>query len=312
MIAWESLTKKDFDALDRARCVVVLTCSPLEVHGPHLPLGADALQADGLAARVRDFLPERHRERPFLKLPLIYAASDVVAQPGSLHFSPATTLRMLRELGTTLARQGFRDVVVANFHGGRRHVLAIEKACEQVNRAHGMRMTSLFSLMGQRFAASGVGLGELSDGTHGVTKEDFRGDSHAGVLETSQLLATHGDWVDAGYKTLPQRTLRDWLAEGGLPRNPLYRYASVRSFAGDSQYYVENAYAGAPAVASAELGRKLLDALAEPTAEALAEVLDGRLAPEHCHTPRTRRFWWLNPLATRIATQVLRLRNPIA
>ncbi|PYO14721.1 MAG: creatininase, partial [Candidatus Rokuibacteriota bacterium] len=33
------------DALDRARTVVVLTVSPLEEHGPHLPVGVDAIAA---------------------------------------------------------------------------------------------------------------------------------------------------------------------------------------------------------------------------------------------------------------------------
>jgi hypothetical protein len=42
LLRWETLTKKKFDQLDRERCVVMVTCSPLEVHGPHLPFGADA------------------------------------------------------------------------------------------------------------------------------------------------------------------------------------------------------------------------------------------------------------------------------
>lgn len=310
-IPWGSLSKRAFDELNRRDTPVLVSCSPLEVHGPHLPLAADALQADALAARVWDFLPDRHRTRSRLQLPLVYAASDVVAQPGSLHFSAGTTVRVLREVGTTLARQGFRDLVVSNFHGGPRHVLAIEKACERVNRAHGTRMVSLFSLMRHRFAQRGVGLGEVFDGRHGVTRADFRGDTHAGVLETSQLLATAGALVDPDYKNLPQRTVRDWLTDGGLCGNPLFRISAVRAFAGDSEYFVDHTYSGAPAAASAELGRELLDALAEPTAEALAEVLDGTLPPERCHTPRTARFWRLNPLATRVATRLLRLRNPI-
>ena len=62
MLRWESLTKSAFDRLDRARCVVLVTCSPVEVHGPHLPLGADALEGEGLAERVLRFLPDRHRD----------------------------------------------------------------------------------------------------------------------------------------------------------------------------------------------------------------------------------------------------------
>ena len=45
LLRWESLTKTEFDTLDREKTVVLLTCSPLEVHGPHLPMGADALEA---------------------------------------------------------------------------------------------------------------------------------------------------------------------------------------------------------------------------------------------------------------------------
>ena len=80
-IRWESLTKKDFDAVDRSRAVVLVTCSPMEVHGPHLPLGADALEGQGLTDRALRFVPERHRDRTFLSLPFIYAATDTVPSP---------------------------------------------------------------------------------------------------------------------------------------------------------------------------------------------------------------------------------------
>lgn len=46
LLRWETLTKKQFDRIARAEAVVLLTCSPLEVHGPHLPLGADVFQGD--------------------------------------------------------------------------------------------------------------------------------------------------------------------------------------------------------------------------------------------------------------------------
>lgn len=34
LLRWETLTKRQFDALDREPCVALVTCSPLEVHGP--------------------------------------------------------------------------------------------------------------------------------------------------------------------------------------------------------------------------------------------------------------------------------------
>ena len=98
-IRWETLTKKQFDEIDRAQAVVMVTCSPLEVHGPHLPLGADAFEGEGLAERSIGLLAERHRGRTFLKLPFIYAAADPVPQPGSIAFRPSTIVAMLVDLG---------------------------------------------------------------------------------------------------------------------------------------------------------------------------------------------------------------------
>jgi creatinine amidohydrolase len=137
LLRWETLTKRRFDELDRGRAVVLVTCSPLEVHGPHLPLGADALQGEGLAERALRFLPDAHRSRTFLKLPFVYAACDGVPQPGTLAFRASTTIRVLEDLGRSLAAQGFRDILVSNFHGSPRHFLAIETACDRVARATG-------------------------------------------------------------------------------------------------------------------------------------------------------------------------------
>ena len=64
LLRWETLSKSRFDCIDRSRAVVLLTCSPLEVHGPHLPMGADALEGEGLAERMLRFLPDHHRTGP--------------------------------------------------------------------------------------------------------------------------------------------------------------------------------------------------------------------------------------------------------
>ena len=39
----EEISTPALDALDRDRTVVILTVSPLEEHGPHLPVGVDAV-----------------------------------------------------------------------------------------------------------------------------------------------------------------------------------------------------------------------------------------------------------------------------
>src|SRR5512134_2733541 len=259
-IRWETLTKKQFDALDRTRAVVLVTCSPLEVHGPHLPLGADALEGEGLAERVLRFLPEPHRSRPFLKLPFVYAACDGVPQPGTLAFRPSTTIAVLEDLGRSLAAQGFRDVLVSNFHGSPRHFLAIETACDRVSRACGVRMVPVFSMMLARLNGGGSELGDVLGHLPGVRKADLEGDTHGGLVETSQLLALHPEWVDPDYKTLPRRTVEGWLEERGeaRPKAPRGKLAAIpemfAAFQAGIRFFAEETYSGAPAGASAELG----------------------------------------------------------
>lgn len=318
VLRWETLTKSRFDRIDRARAVVLVTCSPLEVHGPHLPLGADVLEGEGLAERAVGLLPAPHRDRLFLKLPCIYACADPVPQPGSLAFRPSTTIAVLEDLGRALAGQGFRDVIVSNFHGSPRHFLAIETACERVSRERGIRMLSLFSVMLSRLTdGGGSELGHVLGHLPGVDPQDFEGDTHAGLVETSQLLALHPEWVDPGYKELPRRTVDLWLEERGepRPRAPRGRLAALpamlKAFRAGVRFFQQESYSGAPARASSELGEQILDTLASKAAEALAELLDGRLPPEQWHSPLWKaRHLFVHPAAVRIADRLLGVKAP--
>lgn len=322
LLRWETLTKKQFDAIDRREAVVMITCSPLEVHGPHLPLGADALEGEGLAEHALRFLPERHRGRTFLKLPFIYAATDTVPQPGSLYFQPATTVKVLEDLGRTLAAQGFQHVVVSNFHGGPRHFVAIEKACHRVHRRHGLRMASLFSLLISRLTNGSSSLDDVLGRVDGVHAPDLEGDTHGGLVETSQLLALHRDWVDPDYVQLPRRTADLWLTEqgngpheGGSGRAGGLRglIDMLRHQRKTSGYFLDETYSGAPTRASAELGERFLDTLGEHAATALTELLDGEIGPDDCHSPIwPLRFVLLNPWMIRLTNRVIGLRIPIA
>ena len=103
---WETLTKKQFDEIDREQAVVLVTCSPMEVHGPHLPLGADALEGEGLIERCLRFLPERHHDRSFLKLPFVYTACDPVPQPGSIAFRASTIIAVIEDKWVDTLVQG--------------------------------------------------------------------------------------------------------------------------------------------------------------------------------------------------------------
>jgi creatinine amidohydrolase len=286
---WSRMTGRQIEALDRDRTVVLLSCSPLEVHGPHLPTMADIREADGLLERSAEMLAERHPGIGFVRLPWMWTASDVLPHVGSIKFRPSTVALVLSEIGESLARQGFRHVWVGSFHGGPRHVLALEKGCDDAHRATGIGMISVFSLMVKRLTNGSSDLATLLGGIGGIEKAELKGDSHGGLVETSMLLHLVGEHVDPGFSSLPPRSLEIDLAERG--EAPLQKgekttlLETLRSFPLRQQYYERETYAGAPAKASAELGRQYLDVLAREATEALSDVYTGKLGYEDCHSP---------------------------
>jgi creatinine amidohydrolase/Fe(II)-dependent formamide hydrolase-like protein len=319
LLRWETLTKKRFDQLDKERCVVLVTCSPLEVHGPHLPFGADALEGQGLAVRMLNFLPERYRSYTYLQLPFIYAATDTLPHPGSLFFRPSTTIAVLEDLGRSLAAQGFRNIIVSNFHGSPRHFLAIEKACDTVSRERDVRMACIFSILISRLTGGGSDLYEVLGRLPGVNPEDLRGDTHGGLVETSQLLALHPEWVERDYRNLPRRTVDLWLAENGEEKpeaergKPAGLLKMIAAFRAGLRYFRAETYAGAPASASAELGERILDTLAEKAAGALAEIFDGTLTREQWHSPLwDKRFVFIHPWMVRLFNRLLHIPDGVA
>ncbi len=312
ILHWEEITKERFDRIDRARAVVFVTCSPLEVHGPHLPLGTDILEGEGLAKRVVAALPASQCTRDFLKLPFIYAAADTVPQPGSLNFRVSTIIAMLEDLGRSLAAQGFQHVVVSNFHGSPRHFVAIETACDRISRTLGIEMVGLFSLMLTRLEVEGSELGHVFGHLPGVVPDDFKGDTHAGLVETSQLLALHPELVAPGFQELPRSDVGSWLAEKGeieldRPATGLRALPQMlKSFKAGLLYFSEVSYSGQPGGASAQLGEAFLETLAERAAEALCELLEGSLSAEDCHSPAWKlRFLFVNGVAIRLADWLL-------
>lgn len=286
---WHTLTGADFDALRGKRIVALVTCSPLEVHGPHLPVAADLREGEGLLDGAAEKVATRRPGMVFVRLPPVYAAADVLPHRGSLRFRAGTVVRVLEDLGESLARQGVRDVWVSNFHGGPRHFVAIERACATTQRRFASRMVPLFSLLLGRLTGGATDLSAVLAGRLGIPVERLRGDSHGGAVETSLLLHLMGAHVDPTYPGLPPDSVELRLAREG--RAPLQRGERptlpeiIRGFFHKFRYFEGATYAGDPALGSAAAGAEIFDLLTDHAADALCEVLDGALPPSAWHSP---------------------------
>jgi len=121
---WQDLTSRQFEDLDPARTVAVLPIGATEQHGPHLPVGVDAMIAQAISAQAFAELPETV---PALLLPTsrIGKSNEHIDFPGTLTFSAATLGAMWFEIGESVARAGLRKLVFVNSHGGQPQVMEI-------------------------------------------------------------------------------------------------------------------------------------------------------------------------------------------
>jgi creatinine amidohydrolase len=293
---WKDLTGADIDALPREHTVVLVSVSPLEVHGPHLPTICDNLEAEALSHCAAEKLKARHPELVFLHLPPIYTAADVLPHVGSIAFRSSTIRAVLEDLGRSLCKQGFARIWVSSFHGGPRHFVPIEMACAAVNARYGGAMVSTFGLLLNLLTGGSTSLDAVLGGVDGVVAEDLRGDAHGGAVETSILLHLAGERVREGWQTLPQRTVDIALRERGLApiEAPGTRPSLGRLFRGfrhKIKYFEDETYAGKPSVASDDKGAAFVDILAEHAATALDEVLRGERALSACYSPLWKARW---------------------
>lgn len=314
---WHTMTGSEFKALDKSKVVVMVTCSPFEVHGPHLPVCADNMESEAITAKTIEKLSAKYPEIIFLRLLPLYVACDVVPQTGSLMFRNTTIIRVLEDLGHTLAMQGFKNIWVASFHGGPRHFVAIEQACHKTNRKYGARMVSLFSLLIKLLTKGTPDLSKVLEPVNGIVPADLEGDTHAGVIETSMMLKIMGDKVDPVFKTLPRQTVDLKLISLGEPPRALQaRNLSIkeilRGFKAALMYFKDETYSGAPAGSSPEIGEQIIDVLSGHSAEALGKLWAGEISPEDCHSPVWKLRWvFLIPAISKIFERAVGYRNPI-
>jgi creatinine amidohydrolase/Fe(II)-dependent formamide hydrolase-like protein len=295
MRQYACLTLPELAALDRRRTVFLGCVSPLEVHGPHLPVGTDVFVAEELLRRYAVALSEAHSELELVELPPLYAGSDPLPFPGSVAIPAPVLEAYLVALAGSLAGQGFHYLLLADNHGGPRHQLAIESAARKAWYRHRFHLLDPFGAVYRAMVQhdpdflsfTGLGSGRCGDDP----------DAHAGTNETSLMLAARPELVGEGYRTLPpslppaRSAARAILA--GLAA--LARWVGARETAGDLLHLGETLawigdpgrlpYMGAPALATPEAGEAMYRGHVRAMLTLMEEALQGS-------APRIRPLLW--------------------
>jgi creatinine amidohydrolase len=313
---WSLMTAPQIAGLPRDRTVIMVTASPLEVHGPHLPTITDICEAEGLGVRMMRRLRALHPEMVFVRLPPIYVASDVLPHVGSLHFRPSTIRAVYEDLGRSLAKQGFRHVWVGGFHGGPRHFVPVEQACDAVNRRHGARMLSIFGMLLNQLTGGDTDLADILGSCEGIEAKQLRGDAHGGAIETSMMLALLGRHVDPMHKRLGHNDVHLARARTGKASVELKGRPSppelVRLLLAKLRYYEEETWSGDPSLATPELGEQFLEVLAGHAAGALSKVWTGEIPITETKSPAWKmRHLFSSSIVGALLPRVLGSKSPV-
>ena len=260
----EELSYTQLEALDRNRVVVLFTVSPLEEHGPHLPVGTDLFTAGAIGAKLAIRILDGKPGWTVLIGPSIPIGASAFDRAGTLLARARTVRNATRDYGAALARHGFRYLLVLNGHGGPRHIVALEEAAATVSRRYKVRMFSvsgpvLWEFMRGRYASRLEAI--LGRPFTEDEREALSGDTHAGMWETSLVLMVRPELVNLTYLGLPPQKFS--LIDAVHWNYPLQRGNRL-------------GYIGTPSAACKELGKAAEQLFLETVWELVLPVLDAR------------------------------------
>jgi creatinine amidohydrolase len=216
---------------------VLLSIGATEQHGPHLPLATDSIIPIGIAL-------EAAKQVPMVIAPAIRfgARSRPLSGggesfPGTLSLRATTLIATISEVLLGLARSGFERMIVQNWHYENAGLLW--EACDlAVQAAPDIRVLLLENPMPE-FSASQ--LAELfPKGFPGWDVE------HASIMETSLM-----------YVLAPELVRADLITDDEARRHPTWDVVPA-----PADFIPESGVLWHPSEASAEIGRKFLDAIA--------------------------------------------------
>lgn len=231
-VTWTDVRDADAD-------IALLPVGSTEQHGPHAPLGTDALHAETVA----DAGAKRYEEAVVVAPTVsVGVAEEHRAFAGTLWVSPDTFRAYVRDVVDSLAHHGLDRVVIVNGHGG--NAPALDEVTATISRhddAYAVPFT-WFEAVGDHGSQMG----------------------HGGPLETALLRATHPDLVQEGRIDGAREGAGDGWGD----------WVSGTNLAHDSDEFTESGVVGDPGDGDAALGEELLDLAGDALARVLAAVAE--------------------------------------
>lgn len=241
------MTAPQLRAVPRATTLVLAPIAACEQHSGHLPTFTDTILATAVAEGVEAQLPDA-----VLLLPTLWlgASAHHLRFGGTLSAEVDTHIDILCDLLTPLLEDGYLRLLLLNGHGGNidtMHVVLRRLQARWVERQ--LSAASYWELAEQELAA-------LAEGPRKTM-------GHACEFETSMVLALR-----------PELVRREQIQDDPAPSEPALRGLYLPE---DMKQKTDHGAVGYPERASADKGRKFLDAAIARTAEVVRALLQRSL-----------------------------------
>lgn len=256
----EEMTWKEFDKLDKERSVIMVALSPIEEHGPHLPLGTDFIAANDCLLEVVNYLEENESEFNYIvhpPFPIGYN-ENVMNFPGTIFYRSKTVENLLIDFGESIARSGIKKIIIINHHLDLGHIKAIDNAREYLLEKLNVQLLEVASRIIYSEENSKENI------SNGVNSEQ---EIHADLRETSFMLYKHSELVRNCYKELEPVYLdmKKFIRSGGK----CFRKGGI----------IEG-YIGSPGNSTAIFGEKQFEDMITQTGNMILNFLKGGNVPE--------------------------------
>lgn len=251
----EELTWKKVEQLNKDTTVFFIPMSPLEEHGPHLPVGTDLLTARDAAKEAIKTLSSKKQGYTFILFPAIPLGYTKMAScfPGTVSVRVKAIRSIIEDVVGSLAQFGFKFFVICTFHMDLGHLKGIYSGIKRVSNKYSV---NIIEPWGPYFFNKEVEKKEPQVGF------DTKKEVHACFRETSLMKYQYPYLVDDCYKDL-QSIYRDLYS-------PRFIGKTFKDIG------ITDGYIGSPARADSDYGRWYFQQVVDTYVQGVLNLLDGK------------------------------------
>lgn len=272
------MTYKEVQKLNRDKSVFLMALSPLEVHGPHLPLGTDLIIAEEVLNRYGAEFNNKFPDYNIIKLPPLAVGSSLLPIEGSLEIKARTLEKLLDDYAKNLNDMGFKFLFLADNHGGPAHQMAIEAASYKAYKRDRFHLIDPFNYLFKKMVEDDKQLLKELEASPGECGDDK--DLHAGNNETSLMLYLSPEDVKA-YKNIKTTFIPEHRGISKLIKNiaELCNSKSLSHLAVNLTWIKEDeisSYLGDPSKAEKSRGKKMTEARVKIAMKLFNKAIKGK------------------------------------